>query len=256
MPQRSTEHARPKQVGLITADPSPTLLSVITKAGLDFLVLDAEQTGLTVRDCVDVVQRLAWSGTEVAIRVPDLSGDTLVAFANTGASELVLPRVRSITELEHAHRATRYFPEGNRSAQASFSSAFGRDFSRAPRVTVLFETVDATESVAEIVASEHFEGGWVGPADLAADLRARGRTEPDALERATRQIVNGLRSQRKSVGLPAAGVDGIAPAFDAGADRVALYWERHLTAVISDLVDAQRGSLDTPVMVDGGRDKK
>ncbi|WP_341952977.1 aldolase/citrate lyase family protein [Salinibacterium sp. TMP30] len=256
MPQPSTEDARPKQIGLITADPSPTLISVITQAGLDFLVLDAEQTGLTVRDCTDVVQRVACSGIEVAIRVPDLAGNTLVAFANTGASELVLPQVRSVSELEHAHRVTRYLPDGNRSAQASFSSGFGKDFSHAPRITVLFETLEATESVADIAASEHFQGGWVGPADLASDLRLAGRSAPNALELATKKIVDGVCSQGGSLGLPASGIGGIAAAFDAGADRVALYWERHLTAVISELVDAPRGSFDSRVIANDRRHKR
>lgn len=247
MPQRKIVPAHTQQIGLITADPTATLLAVIADAGLDFLVLDAEQTGMTVRDCADVVQRLAWSGTEVAIRVPDLLEATLVAYANTGATELVLPKVRSVAELEHAHLATRYLPDGKRSAQASFASAFGKDFSRTPRISVLFETVDATDSVAEIAASEHFTGGWVGPADLAADLHAAGRTKADALESATRRIVDGLRSGGKSVGLPAGGIDGIATAFTAGADRVAIYWERHLTTVVSELMDAAYRALNPTV---------
>lgn len=230
------------QVGLITAEPSATLLSVIRQAGIDFLVLDAEQTGLSVRECADAVQRLAGSGTEVAIRVPDLTEMTLVEFANTGAAELVLPKVRRVSELESAHRATRYVPEGIRSKQASYSSAFGRDFSHMPRLTVLFETVDAVDAVAEIAASDHFEGGWVGPADLAADLFAAGRTQPDALERATQEIVDTLRSFGRGVGLPVAGTHGIPAAIERGADRVAFYWERYLTTVVSDMVDATRNA--------------
>lgn len=244
MPDHQPNTQHPRQVGLIAADPTATLLFLAAHAGLDFVVLDAEQTGLTVQDCADAVQRLAGSRTEVAIRVPDLDERTLVAYANTGAAELVLPQVRSVDQLESAHRATRFVPAGARSKQVSFSSAFGLDFAHVPRLTVLFETVEAVEDVERIADSEHFEGGWLGPADLAADLHNAGRIQPDALKRSTERVVEALRGRGHSVGLPGAGVAGIPAAFEQGADRVALYWEKHLTDVISEMVAARRAVED------------
>ena len=248
MPDHRTTSDLPRQVGLIAADPTATLLFLAAHAGLDFIVLDAEQTGLTVQDCADAVQRLAGSPTEVAIRVPDLDERTLVAYANTGAAELVLPQVRSVDQLENAYRATRFTPAGARSRQASFSSAFGLDFTHVPRLSVLFETVEAVDDVERIAESEHFEGGWLGPADLAADLHNAGRTQPDALKRSTERVVDALQKRRHSVGLPGAGVAGIAAAFEQGADRVALYWEKHLTEVIAELVMARREGEDAFAM--------
>lgn len=240
MPDHRSNSNHPRQVGLIAADPTATLLFLAAQAGLNFVVLDAEQTGLTVQDCTDAVQRLAGSRTEVAIRVPDLDERTLVAYANTGAAELVLPQVRSADQLESAFRATRFVPEGARSKQASFSSAFGLDFTHVPRLSVLFETVESVDDVERIAGSEYFDSGWLGPADLTADLHNAGRIQPDAVKRSTERVVDALKERGRSVGLPAAGVAGISVAFEQGADRVALYWEKHLTAVIAELVAARR----------------
>ncbi|GAP58742.1 hpch/Hpai aldolase [Arthrobacter sp. Hiyo1] len=111
-----------RQVGLITAEPTPTLLSVVAYRNLDFVVLDAEQTTLTLQQCADAVQRLSGANTRVAVRVPDLDDMTLVAFANTGVDEIVLPRVRHPKELERAYRATRFSLMGS-----------GRNRLRSPR---------------------------------------------------------------------------------------------------------------------------
>lgn len=227
-----------RQVGLITGDPSPSLLGIAMHCGLDFVVLDAEQTGLTVRDCADVVQRLAGSGVEVGIRVPSLDDNTLVAFANTGVDEIVIPQVRRVEQLERAHRATRFTPIGSRMNQVSPASSYGRDYSRVPRVSVLFETAEAVERVEDFVASECFEGGWVGPTDLASDMR---RTGSGDLDDAVAKVVAVLSRGGHSVGLPAASVADAGAVHARGADRCAVYWEREVASSLASLVNARGG---------------
>ena len=227
-----------RSVGLITADPSPTLLALCAHAGLGFLVLDAEQTPLTVQQCADAVQRLRGSGVQVSVRVPDLTPNTLVAFANTGADELVLPHLRRPEELEEALDVVRYAPRGTRSRQVSPASAFGRDFSREPRLSVLFETVDAVEGVGEIAAVEGFRGGWLGPTDLSADLERHGRAEPGELDKAVQSVVDALRGTGHSVGLPAPSMARADEVFARGADRAAVYWERELASLLSGFAAA------------------
>lgn len=236
MPQ---EPAAPleRSVGIITADPTPTLLALLAHATVDFLVLDAEQTGITVQQCADVVQRLAGSGVKVAVRVPDLATNTLVAFANTGVAEIVLPQLRTVDELERAYEATHYAPEGSRPRQVTPASAYGRDYSLAPVISVLFETVEAVESVKEFVGSDAFGGGWVGPTDLAADLLRHGEGRPEALHEAIQRVVDVLAGAGCSIGLPAPGMAAAPSVFDRGADRCAVYWEKELASMLTGYAD-------------------
>jgi 2-keto-3-deoxy-L-rhamnonate aldolase RhmA len=225
--------ARERSVGIITADPTPTLLALLAHATVDFLVLDAEQTGMTVQQCRDVVQRLAGSGVKVAVRVPDLDRNTLLAFANTGVAEIVLPQVRTVDELERAYDATRYAPAGSRPRQVTPASAFGMDYSFAPVITVLFETAEAVERVKEFVDSEAFGGGWVGPTDLAADLLRHGDERPEALQEAVQRVVDVVAGAGRSIGLPAPGMAAAAGVFERGASRCAVYWEKELAAMLT-----------------------
>ncbi|WP_283136373.1 aldolase/citrate lyase family protein [Rhizohabitans arisaemae] len=227
--------SRDLRAGILTADLSPVLIRLLAQSRVDFVVLDAEQTGILPRDCADVVQRLLYSSVHVAVRVPDLDERTLVEFANTGAHELVLPRVRSPHEVEDAHRATRYPPSGRRSKQVSYASSLGTDYSLVPRLSVLFETVEAIDNVAEFAASKFVEGMWVGPNDLAMDLEAHGRGGRENLEAAIDRTVAVMAEAGHSIGLPASSVDGLQDAFARGADRCAVYWERQLGALVGQV---------------------
>lgn len=226
-----------RSVGIITADPTPSLLALLAHATVDFLVLDAEQTGITVQQCSDVVQRLAGSGVKVAVRVPDLAINTLVAFANTGVAEIVLPQVRTVVELERAYEATRYAPDGSRPRQVTSASAYGMDYSFVPALSVLFETVEAVERVKEFVGSDAFSGGWVGPTDLAADFLRHGDHRPEALQEAIQRVVDVLSRAGCSVGLPAPRMTAAASVFDRGADRCAVYWEKELASMLTGYAD-------------------
>lgn len=222
-----------RSVGIITADPSSTLLALCANAELGFVVLDAEQTPLTVGQCADAAQRLGGTGVRVSIRVPDIAPDTLVAFANTGADELVLPHLRHPQELEAASAAIRYAPSGQRSRQVSPASRFGSDYSRVPALSVLFETVEAVEHAAAFAASSALGSGWVGPTDLAADLARHGRTGPGELEKATQTVIDTLRDAGRSIGVPAPSMLRVDEAFARGANLAAVYWERELASLLS-----------------------
>lgn len=227
----------PRSVGLLTADPSRALVRAAIDAGIDFLVVDAEQTGLRSLECLPVAETLRGTSTRLCIRVPDLAPSTLVEYANTGASELVLPQLGTVDELRAAHAAVRYEPEGRRSRQPSFASSLGLSFDGTPRLTVLFETVSALENIEEIVSDPCFDGGWVGPTDLGADLRRAGSSLD--VETAVDMIVRAVTAAGHRIGLPAASADGVQAAFARGATDCAVYWERRLTAVLAELTARQ-----------------
>ncbi|MBO9521364.1 MAG: hypothetical protein J7518_07490 [Nocardioidaceae bacterium] len=223
-------------VGVLTAHPDRLLLQQAALAGVGFVVVDAEQTGLQPADVAAVVGQLAGLPTEVHVRVPDLAPATLVAFANTGADELVLPQVRDAGDVRRAHEATRYAPAGTRSRQVSAASDFGTDFSREPRLSVLVENGDAVANAEKLAALDLLAGAWVGPTDLADDLARQGRTED--VQELVGRVVDVFRAAGRPIGLPAVDATGVTAAFARGADRVAVYFEKSLRLLLDGLVAA------------------
>jgi len=226
-----------REVGLITADPTPTLLGLLEVLGVDSIVVDAEQTGITPTQCTDVVQRLAGTGVRVGVRVPELRDDCLLAFANTGVDELVLPRVRSTHDLETAYRATRFPPHGERPRQVSRASRYGTEYAHVPMLSVLFETVDAVDAVETFAQHPLFVGGWIGPTDLFDDLQRHGReTELDAR---VQEVIDVVAAAGHPIGLPALSAARADEVHARGASRSAIYWEREVTATLRALVAAR-----------------
>lgn len=225
------------EVGLITADPTPTLLGLLEVAGVDSVVLDAEQTGLTVAACADAVHRLRGSGVRVGVRVPSLEDDCLLAFANTGADELVLPRVRRTAELEAAHRITRFPPAGERPRQVSAASRYGMSYEKVPVLSVLVETVDAVDAIDEFAVHPLFEGAWIGPTDLADDLTRHGRGAE--LDASVQKVIDVVGRAGHPIGLPAPSVARAGEVHRRGANRAAVYWERELTGILRALSAAR-----------------
>ncbi|GAA1024508.1 MULTISPECIES: aldolase/citrate lyase family protein [Amycolatopsis] len=224
-----------RRVGVLTAEPDRLLISQIAQAGLGFVVLDAEQTTLSADRCADVVLALAGSGVDVSVRVPDLSPQTLVTYANTGVTELLLPQVRTLAEIEAAHRATRFPPAGTRSRQVSRASRYGTDFSGAPRIAVLVETADAVEQAASFAKSGLVDSAWFGPTDLADDVRINRPGSASEVAELIDQALGVFREHGVPVGLPAADAAGVAAAFARGADACSVYWEKCLLSVLGGL---------------------
>ena len=232
----NAQNARRPEVGLITADPTSTLLGLLEVVGIGSVVIDAEQTGLGPAQCADAVQRLRGSGVAVGVRVPSLDPDCLLSFANTGVDELVLPRVRSTAELERAHRATRFPPEGDRPRQVSPASGYGTRYTQAPVLSVLFETVDALDDVAGFARHPLFQGGWIGPTDLVDDLARSGRD--DAVDAAVQRIIDVVAGAGHRIGMPAPSAARAGEVHARGADRAAVYWEREVALTLRSLAAA------------------
>jgi 2-keto-3-deoxy-L-rhamnonate aldolase RhmA len=224
-----------QSIGLLTGEPSRMLLAQAAAAGMAFVVLDAEQTGLTTRDCADAVAALSGSGTQVSIRVPNLDDATLVTFANTGADELLLPQVRYVSEVEAAYRAVQFPPQGSRARQVSPGSRYGTDFSRAPRLSVLIETVEAAESADLFATSPFVSSAWIGPTDLGDDFARRRPEDAEALPQAVKHILTAFVEHRASIGLPAIDAASARSAFERGADRVSVYWEKFVGSALRDM---------------------
>lgn len=217
---------RKQTIGLHTAYPSGQLLDLAVQAGFDFVWLDAEHTGLHPRGCAEAVGRISGHGVEAFVRVPSLDPDLLTTYANTGVDEVVLPRLRSLAELQGAWEALRYAPEGRRSRQVVPATRYGADWTKRVRISVIIETAEAVDLADEIAAAEQVDGVWLGPRDLEDDLRRRG-AQVDMAE-----LVAGLearlRGRRPQLGVNAVDEAGLRRAFERGADRCTLYWDVYL----------------------------
>jgi 2-keto-3-deoxy-L-rhamnonate aldolase RhmA len=229
-------------VGIMTGYPNPLLVDLVRDSQMAFLWLDAEHTGLQPRDCSEVGARLAGCVTQVLVRVPNGDPDTLLAFANAGADEIVLPRVRSLAEVERALEVISYPPNGRRPRQVTPASGYGKDWGTCPALSIVIETVEAADGLEQFADSPSILGLWMGPRDLEDDMREKGRGGSGDMGAVLDDLIARAGGRHAAIGLGVAEPAAIPLAFDRGAARCALFWEPFLRERVSEVVRAGRQS--------------
>ncbi|MCR1781328.1 hypothetical protein KVF89_02175 [Nocardioides carbamazepini] len=216
-----------RQLGLLTSSVDPVLVDSVTQAGMDFLWLDAEYTGLTPNQVGDVVRRLANSGTRTMVRVPNLDPGTLLTFANTGVDELVLPRVRTLEDIEQARAWLTYPPAGIRPRQVVPATDWGTSYDRQPDVSIIVETMEAVRCLDRIAQAGCVATYWLGPKDLSDDHEHEGGAR-GAFDDVLNALLDTLRDADLQFGWGVPDPSDVASVWQAGASRCALYWDVHL----------------------------
>ncbi|MEV0590321.1 aldolase/citrate lyase family protein [Nonomuraea cavernae] len=218
---------RSRQLGLLTSSSDPILIDSVAEAGMDFLWLDAEYTGLSAIAASHVVHRLSGRGVSTLIRVPAIDPDSLVTFANMGFDEIVLPRVRTVEEIKRAWTCLTYPPRGERPRQVIPASAWGARYDRQPQISMIVETLDAVRALPQIIATDHLSSYWIGHKDLFDDY-VREFGDKAGFEDFVREIVETFRQSGVSFGWGVPEPSDVESVWTAGATRCAWYWDLHL----------------------------
>lgn len=218
---------RPRQLGLLTSSSDAILLDSVVGAGMDFLWLDAEFTGVSAADAGDVARRLRGRGVTTLVRVPTIAEDTLVTYANMGVDEIVLPRVRTVAEIQQAWTCLTYPPLGARPRQVTAASGWGASWDRDPAISMIVETMDAVRALPEILAGGQLSGFWLGHKDLLDDY-AREVGEEAGFDEVVAGVVETLRAAGACFGWGVPEPAEVEAVWAAGASRCALYWDVHL----------------------------
>jgi 2-keto-3-deoxy-L-rhamnonate aldolase RhmA len=189
-------------VGTFLSSASPAIASVIADGGLDWLVVDAEH-GVPDLHGASLCVQVALPRLPALVRVPPGDRRTTEALLDAGAAGVVLPRVDSVEAARAFVALTRYGDERG-FARAVPRFRWGTDTSDplAADATVArvvqIETAGALADAEEIARLDGVDALFLGPNDLALDLRRHGlSTGPDE---AAELVVAAARAAGKAAG--------------------------------------------------------
>jgi 4-hydroxy-2-oxoheptanedioate aldolase len=168
---RSRLEAGDGLVGTVVTLPD-VALAELTASAVDFVWLDLEHGALAARDVLPLAVAARAGGAGSLVRVSGLDDPGLGAALDAGALGVVVPRVESVAEAEHAVGRLRYPPRGSRGLAARRASSYGLEpWPPADPVCMLqIESaagVDAAEAIAEV---DGVDALVVGSGDLGLDL--------------------------------------------------------------------------------------
>ncbi|MBU0798679.1 MAG: HpcH/HpaI aldolase/citrate lyase family protein [Alphaproteobacteria bacterium] len=202
-------HGGKLQIGFWSALCSPMVADILSEAGYDWLVLDAEHSP---NDPVDLMQQLMamehQSTTMPVVRVPWNDQVFIKRVLDVGARTILVPMIETAEEARAAVAASRYPPQGMRGVAGSMrASRYGRikNYHKKANaeicVLLQVETKPGLDALDEIAAVEGVDGVFIGPADLSAALGYLGDNRNPAVREAILGALARIKAAGKSAGI-------------------------------------------------------
>ncbi|SFB77601.1 2,4-dihydroxyhept-2-enedioate aldolase [Polaromonas sp. OV174] len=197
-----------QQVGLWLSMADPYLAEVSATAGFDWLLIDGEHAPNDVRSMLAALQALAPYPSQPVVRA--VAGDVplIKQLLDIGAQNLLVPMVDTAEQARTLVSATRYPPLGIRGVGSAIARA-SRWNARADYLDtadddicllVQVETVTALRNLQAICAVDGVDGVFIGPADLAASMGHRGKSDHPEVQAAIEQAMQTIIASGKAAG--------------------------------------------------------
>jgi 4-hydroxy-2-oxoheptanedioate aldolase len=158
------------------SSPSAWNVEIIASSGYDILTIDA-QHGLAndLQTMLPMLQAIKGTSAIPFVRLPGNDAACIMRMLDAGVQGLICPMLDTATETEAFVKASKYFPDGNRSIGPTRANVvYGDNYmATANQTTVtlaMIETPTALKNVNEIAKVENLDGFYVGPWDLSMSL--------------------------------------------------------------------------------------
>lgn len=188
-------------VGAFMDFPSADLVEFTAWIGFDWILIDAEHVGISVETCYNLVRAADAAGIASIVRVPDISAETILAYADSGVGGVIGPHVRNAADAKALVAALRYAPLGIRGASAGSRAAnFGvtqspRDYFGAvdthPVAMALLEDIEAYDDDLEAIGKvDGLDVFCLGKMDLSISAGVPGDLGHEAVQSRLRKAAD------------------------------------------------------------------
>jgi 4-hydroxy-2-oxoheptanedioate aldolase len=169
--------------GMISFIGSPMIVEIMARAGIDFVIIDMEQSPLDLDRLAHMVRAADAAGISPFVRVPELDASLINRILNLGVQGIVLPHATA-ESCEALVQAVRYAPEGKRGAcpitRASryWPDDWNEHAARSNREIMLLPLLEDKESIDDFEAIASVKGidaYFVGPYDLSVSIGVPGK---------------------------------------------------------------------------------
>jgi 2-keto-3-deoxy-L-rhamnonate aldolase RhmA len=187
---------------MITDTRTPAIAAVLANAGFDFFILDTEHGSFSMETVADLMLMARLAGITPVVRVPDDGYPWIARTLDAGALGIMVPRVRTLDQVQRAARAVKYPPLGERGMSGGRGNTGYRSMkmvdyaSRANAETFLIlqiETREAIESIDALLEVPGVDAALMGPNDLSMALGVPGDGEHAQVTAAIQRVVDSAK---------------------------------------------------------------
>ncbi len=205
---RSELYAGKTSIGCWLNLGSPMAAEVVTSAGFDWLLIDAEHGPGGFADVSHQILAVGYYGASPIVRVAANEAYLIKKVLDLGPVGVMVPLVNTAEDAARAVAAMRYPPEGVRGVAGCtratrFGATFDDYFSRASRellTIVQIETPEAVRNITQIAAVEGVDVVFVGLLDLTSSIGKPWDLEAAELRDSLERIEEAVQGAGKILG--------------------------------------------------------
>lgn len=179
-------------------------------AGMNGVLIDLEHSSIDLDQCAQFTMAALAHGITPVVRVPSLASSFVGRVLDVGAQAVIIPHVRGPEGALESSRATKFYPDGDRSAIGGLSAlqygAFPTiEANKAVNANVMciimIETLEALDSLEQIAATPHVDVLLIGTNDLTACYGIPGQHDNPRITEAYEKVIEACRRTGKAVGI-------------------------------------------------------
>jgi 4-hydroxy-2-oxoheptanedioate aldolase len=223
-PFRSRVLAGEALLGCFLTWPTAGVTELLSLAGFDFLVLDAEHGFFSIESIEAMVIAADGAGIPAIVRVPSCTAAEVGRSLDAGAAGILFPRGDGCATVRGAIQSAKFPPEGKRGLGGVRANRYGtqpldrfvKDANERTVMIAQIETAGALAELSEIAAEPGLDVLYVGPNDLTQALGVPGRYADPRYQESLRKITGQARSSGKTAGIMLGRADQISGLRDLG----------------------------------------
>lgn len=187
-------------VGTFVWSASSYLVDALGQSGLDYVILDAEHSPVSVDNAGNLIRAAQLGGLTPVVRAKDGSRPAILSMLDLGAEGIIVPNLHTLDQVKAAVDFAKYPPIGRRgfaqcrgagygfAAHAACLESYFQVSNRQTLLLPMCETVGLLEQIEEVAALEGVDGIFVGPYDLSLDLGMPGQFAAPVFRQALERI--------------------------------------------------------------------
>ncbi|MFK0382989.1 HpcH/HpaI aldolase/citrate lyase family protein [Agrobacterium sp. NPDC090273] len=191
--------------GTFQKTPSRQVAEVLSRSGLDFVVLDSEHAPFSIDVIDDILASTRSRGFPILVRVGEPKASFIGACLDAGAAGIVVPHVTSADVAREAVSSLRFVGGGRGLSASGRAGDYGamtlgtymEQSDQAVSLWCQIEDVEAVDAIDEICSVNGVDALFVGRADLMRSLGAVSVTDPSVVDAVQRIAEAGVKAGRR-----------------------------------------------------------
>jgi 2-dehydro-3-deoxyglucarate aldolase/4-hydroxy-2-oxoheptanedioate aldolase len=174
------------------------MAKILEAAGVDFVVIDMEHSGISIREIADMVAWLKATPIAPFVRIPQVEYHFVARALDVGVMGIVVPNVRTAEEARRLVESAKYPPRGRRGFYTGGASSdyrmgdvaeFMKDSDANRTLVCMIESREGVENVDAIAGTPGVDALWVGQWDLTNFMGFPGQFDDPRFHEAVGRII-------------------------------------------------------------------